>query len=147
MTPAEELRAAATRLRVTASRTLGSDRPWRYAPGKPSDSVRTESGWEIASGDDPSNLRWIALVSPAVAEPIAAWLEDEGEHFAKEFIRDQPECPSCGDGACHHPEQDYHDGSDDRAGCERPFGGPGDNRCACFDHALVVARAINGRQS
>src|SRR5690606_31540781 len=75
LTPTETLRAAATLLRETASRTLGINRPWRYSPGKPSDSVRTESGWEIAYGDDPSNLRWIALASPTLAEPLAAWLE------------------------------------------------------------------------
>src|SRR5690606_41894992 len=75
LTPTETLRAAATLLRETASRTLGITRPWRYSPGKPSDSVRTESGWEVAYGDDPSNLRWIALASPTLAEPLSAWLE------------------------------------------------------------------------
>lgn len=89
MTAADELRAAAKKLRETASNALGSDRPWRYAPGKPSDSVRTESGWEIAYGDDPSNLRWIALASPALAEPLADLLDDLAD-FVGELDKEPP---------------------------------------------------------
>ena len=79
LTPAATLRAAATLIRETASHALGTDRPWRYAPGVPSDSVRTEAGSEIAYGDDIGSLRWIALMSPDKAEALAAWLEDEAE--------------------------------------------------------------------
>src|SRR5690606_18081205 len=75
LTPTETLRTAATLLRETASRTLGIHRPWRYSPGTPPYSARTESGWGSASGDAPSNLRWTALASPTLAAPLAAWLE------------------------------------------------------------------------
>lgn len=77
--PAEELRAAATLIRETESRTLGNGRPWRHAPGRPSDSVRTESGYEIAYGDDPNSLRWIVLMSPDKAETLADWLDAEAD--------------------------------------------------------------------
>ena len=84
-------------------------------------------------------------VAPAVAEPLAAWLEGEVEHAENGIVRDAPECPGCGDGCGGHDEQDFHDGADDRLGCNRPLDGPDDHRCGCFDRSLAVARAITRR--
>ena len=75
MTPADEIRTAADDLRQLGRAALGNGRPWRYAKGIPSDSVRTETGWEVAHGDDPSNLRYIAAMNPAVGLVLADWLE------------------------------------------------------------------------
>jgi hypothetical protein len=58
---------------------------------------------------------------------VAAWLENEADRYNAEMVRDRPECPNCDSGmGCHHDEADFHDGSDNRAGCEKPFGGPED---------------------
>lgn len=124
LTPAETLRTAAGLLRETASRTLGINRPWRYSPGKPSDSVRTESGWEIAYGDDPSNLRWIALASPTLAEPLAAWLEGAADDLGGVEAYLARTAPG--------EISDPFDYVDEPNSCE---------------HALAVARTILGRTS
>lgn len=82
--PAVRLRAAAALVRREAAATLGSDEPWRYAKGSPNDSVRTSVGWEVATSDNPNNLRWIALMGPAVGEPLAAWLDGEAARWDPE---------------------------------------------------------------
>lgn len=76
MTPADELRTAAETLRHLARAALGNGRPWRYAKGLPDDSVRTETGWEVAHGDDPNNLRYIATMNPNVGLTLAGWLDE-----------------------------------------------------------------------
>ena len=62
MTPIDELRAAATKLREIASAA---------APGAP--WVLAEQMEDCGLGDAAS--AWIALASPALAEPLAEWLE------------------------------------------------------------------------
>ena len=84
---AETLRAASARLRALAGKATQSrkaDYGWRYVevddmpPGQPSTTV-TNCGW---GGDDAVAQRvswddaaWIATMSPAVADPLAAELE------------------------------------------------------------------------
>lgn len=78
--PTEELRAAARLLRETASKatpgpwkTKGfGDFGWLVVDADPAGrfSVETEDN-EHGRAD----AAWIALVSPAVADPLAAWLE------------------------------------------------------------------------
>lgn len=81
-----------------------------------------------------------------LADSLRDLVDESANRWDTEIVRDLPECPSCGDGCGGHAEQDFHDGSNDRAGCERPVDGPDGERCDCFDKALAVARALNGGQ-
>lgn len=81
MTPSETLRAAAARIRALAAKA--TEGPWRWN-GTDVDVVpttkgayivaaaATQEGEPIFDGDG----AWIATMSPVVAEPLAAWLED-----------------------------------------------------------------------
>lgn len=111
----------------------------------PAETLRAAAG--LLRGEpapEPHPRRLPPAMPDVYAEPLAAWLEREAEHAEKGIVRDWPECPSCGDGCGGHDEQDFHDGTDDRGGCNRSLGGPDDHRCACFDEPLAVARAILG---
>ncbi|GGZ84119.1 hypothetical protein [Streptomyces rubiginosohelvolus] len=77
--PADQLRAAAEKLRAASMGSPMNSSPWRYAKGLPSDSVRTEAGWEVVYGDAPGDLRYIALMHPGVGLALADWLEREAE--------------------------------------------------------------------
>jgi hypothetical protein len=74
-TPADELKAAAEKIRTLAMGAPANNQPWRYAKGLPNDSVRTATGWEVAYGDAPGDLRYIAAMHPGVGKAVAAWLE------------------------------------------------------------------------
>lgn len=149
VSPAEELRAAASLIRETAGKAAqGHPAPWHAEPDFNGWwHVATPAPHLVTSAAREPVAEWIALMSPDKAETLAAWLEREAEHAAKGIVRDWPECPSCGDGCGGHDEQDFHDGTVDRGGCNRPLNGPDDHRCACFDEPLAVARAILGRAS
>lgn len=69
MTPAQELRAAAARLREEAQPLLadGAEKDWS--------EFFTLNGADLGLG--PHDEQWIALVGPALAEPLAQWLETE----------------------------------------------------------------------
>jgi hypothetical protein len=129
--PAEELRAAVKTLRCEH----------RFPLQPPQGSFANPGPCRLCgtpySDDEPT-------VSRALCEPLAALLEQEAAHAEDGIVRDAPECPACGEGCRGHDEQDFHDGTEDRGGCERPLGGPDDHRCACFDGVLAVARVING---
>lgn len=93
MTPCEELRAAAQHLRALAKAAT---------PGQWS-GIELANGWAIEAVDphdvpveglSASDAAWIAAMSPAVAEPLAALLEEsahqvrfayvmEGEHASE----------------------------------------------------------------
>ncbi|MBT3077591.1 MULTISPECIES: hypothetical protein [Streptomyces] len=79
--PADQLRAAAVKLRAAAMGSPMNSSPWRYAKGLPSDSVRTEVGWEVVYGDAPGDLRYIALMHPGVGLALAAVLESAAERL------------------------------------------------------------------
>jgi hypothetical protein len=98
MTEAEELRAAAAKLRETAANA--SPGPW--------------SAQDFAFRHGLADAAWIALMDPAVAEPLAAWLEETARQY---------EMPPCDfpDGVCNS--------------CERRDD---------FVHAMAVAHIING---
>lgn len=85
-TPAARLREAAGVVREMAAAALGNGEPWRYAKGIPDDSVRTATGWEVATSDDPKNLRYIALMNPVVGEALATWLESAADHARDGFL-------------------------------------------------------------
>jgi hypothetical protein len=68
MTPAEELRAAAARLHEAAEKA-----PY----GAPL----------VASEIGTGNAVWIALASPALAGPLAAWLEAEAHLAERDELR------------------------------------------------------------
>jgi len=69
VSPAEEISAAAARLRETAERTARA--PWS-----------TNGMWVMGAdshiahfGGHLPNRDWVALVHPGLAEPLASWLE------------------------------------------------------------------------
>lgn len=76
-TPAEELRAAAERLREVAK--VATPGPWE---GEGGDDERPPSVWTAYEGSyvadnipHPEDAEWIATLSPAIAEPLALWLD------------------------------------------------------------------------
>lgn len=79
-TPADELRTAAEKIRRLAMGAPANNQPWRYAKGLPSDSVRTATGWEVAYGDAPGDLQYIAAMHPGVGLALADWLDREADH-------------------------------------------------------------------
>lgn len=102
MSPAATLRAAATKLRETASNATPG--PWQSGG-------YGATGWTIGDGhgrlyietedsdQGKTDAAWIALMSPAVAEPLAAWLDG----VAKDIDGHDP------DGGCECTESDsYH---------------------------------------
>lgn len=140
MTPAEELRAAAERIREYAKGTtpadgdpagwlgaVNEDTGHAFIFGGPTDEAGYRTGvvFEFRDETDCQNcvrptaedLRWMWLMSPELAEPLAAWLEDEARQY---------DLPPCNDptGVCNRCEHDP----------------------SVLD-ALAVARAINGGTS
>lgn len=140
LTPAEELRAAAVKLREMAkSATPG---PWATADcelyprwiisegategessyaAEVAKSYHDDDGLAISDAD----WQWMAFASPVLAEPLAAWLEETAR--------------TAGD---HQQMADYAGLPHHRwcYGCQ-------DDECdglANLDKALTVARAING---
>jgi hypothetical protein len=113
-TPGDELRARADELRTLAKGAPSNAARWRYASGLPSNSVRTATGWEVAYGDTPGDLRYIAAVDPEVGLAVADLLE---------AVSYDPD-----DSALDEPGSDRHDA------CDRTV-------CAAAA-ALAVARAL-----
>lgn len=130
--PADELRGAATKLRETAAEaTPGGWQPEVLPPNEqhkhPAFWVTTEyddgdGTTDVVVADCPwreADAAWIALASPALAEPIAAGLEAVigliGQHpdLARRHVDDEP---------CNSPH------------------------CHIVHNALVIARALNGGQ-
>lgn len=89
MTPAEELRAAAKKLRELAGKATNSRKieyGWNYVaredmkePGEHTDITNTGFGGDdlIAGGVGWDDAAWIVLMGPDKGEPLAAWLEAE----------------------------------------------------------------------
>lgn len=107
MTPAEELRAAAAKLREMAAAADTPGHPWKAKPlFRPLPGCRCLSceedkpwAWEIDVVDGPDNedcfhpmhigqgdAAWIALMGPQRAEPLAAWLEATAEWIYVESV-------------------------------------------------------------
>jgi hypothetical protein len=88
-TPAEELRAAATKLRETAEKATpgpwgapehdSSVVAWRVGPGGFDDDFDYVIDQTLDRAEDAD---WIALAHPGLAEPLAEWLEMEA-HMAE----------------------------------------------------------------
>lgn len=72
--PAEELRKAAATMRTLAAEATGQ--PWTY--DRRADHI-DGSTRPVAYDPGKENGTWIATMSPAVAEPLASWLEFESE--------------------------------------------------------------------
>lgn len=135
-TVAEELREAAARLRrVSAGTTEG-----RWVCGQLEEqkdfskqvAVSTEdalvaeinlgvrdSAWRYMRDRAVRDGQWIALTSPALAEPLASWLETTAARFDDEV-----------DGHLHDT-------------CDGAIG----QDCYCFREVLAVARVLNGTVS
>lgn len=149
--PVTELRKAAAVIRENARGTAGG--PWKARPVWSPDSHVTSAVYSyayptgtvesevVASGlkrypkgglRNPCNARWIALMHPGLAEPLAAWLEDTATNYSTST--DEIECPNCGEaGACNHPAEGVF-----CDGCLEPV------PCKCIANALAVARVILG---
>lgn len=117
MTPAEELRAAATRVREVAKEATPG--PWRIDAECSDMVISPEPAWTggptVIAGDlhdgtpigDWDNVAWIALTSPALAEPLADLLDDVGDLIDShpDLARPHVDGEPCGDLACrivHH---------------------------------------------
>lgn len=100
MTPAEELRAAATKLRATAAHAAAG--PWHIRPGNDVSSNVADrnddliiDGGGYASGDKAivygaalnGDAAWISLVNPLLAEPLAQLLEDQAAMYEHYLLR------------------------------------------------------------
>jgi hypothetical protein len=133
-TPAEELRAAATKLRETAANATPG--PWENAEndlwiGGPVWGYQvTKDGTFI--GEDSA---WIALMHPGLAEPLAEWLDSEANrrhtataHHHRGILGGYSGHCSCGDSVIQ-PDP------------EIPA------QCGRLRKALAVARVINGSAS
>jgi len=152
-TVAEELREAASRLRGTVNGTTPG--PWRrhdtyLNAGGHTATVLTDRrnindtelvAWLPSRSHEPwadhpcwANSRWIALVHPGLAEPLASWLKQTASDYEVEVNprvsgrdRTQPFCDRCGlwlVQVCTDQEL-----------------------CSCWDDALAVARVVNGGAS
>ncbi len=85
VTPAEELRAAATKLREMAKATVGGIWTTEYLDNhecwwvnhrtEEYDSVTCGTVADLESVGMEGNAAWIALMGPDKAEPLAAWLD------------------------------------------------------------------------
>jgi hypothetical protein len=76
-TPSQTLRAAATRLRELAAKS--NPGPWHKTDS--GFGVRSSNGTNVVTDEDlqhggTDDADWIASMSPVVAKPLAAWLED-----------------------------------------------------------------------
>jgi hypothetical protein len=96
MTPAEELRAAATKLRETAAKaTPGSWTAREHSSDIFADSSDFEWVAEALIPHEPAisrgNAAWIALMSPVIAEPIARVLDEAADLYTWTLERTSPE--------------------------------------------------------
>jgi hypothetical protein len=66
----EEIRRAAALMRARAQEATPNG-VWRAAISNPSDSVRSEGGWEVCYGETWATLEHIASWHPAVALAVA----------------------------------------------------------------------------
>ncbi|SEN89540.1 hypothetical protein, partial [Nonomuraea pusilla] len=143
-TLSDELRQAARLVRENARGTAAG--PWKAAPVWSPDAAVTSAVYShayptgtpesevVASGQkryrkgglrNPCNARWIALMNPDLAEPLASWLEETARNAHN-----------------HQPAPDYVEGLDVEwcLGCQ-------DEECEGLRNvraALAVARALNG---
>jgi hypothetical protein len=122
---ADELRSAAVKLRDTAYGAPSG--PWQSLDGGDRLVALTESGraWTHVLEEPVGHAgtaEWIALASPVLAEPLAAWLEQAAvwHDETTDVLTD--------------PNHVLHDACGGVAGAD----------CSCFAHPLAVARALNG---
>lgn len=169
-TPAEQLRAAAIKLRDTAKAATSG--PW-VAYATPGPRVDDDCAWTLgrpycekgspqecepecgvtvlttgSEGCENDNVsegdaKWMELANPLLAEPLATWLEKTATQWADDTYLDESEhTDNCGPGwsMC---KGHAHEQFCDR--CSNPLktGAAGD-RCTCWDAALAVARTILG---
>lgn len=87
--PAAELRAAAALLRGAASKTTPGQwvKCWGTRLGSPAvallEHVHPDGGSQVtlAHFDRRGDAAWIALLSPTMAEPLAAWLDGTAHYM------------------------------------------------------------------
>ena len=84
--PAEILRAAAARLEQAAAKAEPG--PW-YT--EPDDLDRGHDVWSRTTGHMPAfglsenDAAWIAMMSPVIAEPLSAWLEQAADELTEVY--------------------------------------------------------------
>jgi hypothetical protein len=120
MTPVDELRAAAAKLRATAA-AVPFGPPWASDADLSREVVSGDAqSWgapSVALASTPEAATWIALASPALAEPMAASLEAAADYLAKNYSSQGP-----------------HDRAENCTGAE----------CRLVANALALARLVNG---
>jgi len=105
MTPAEEIRAAAARLREAAEGTTPGPwfvgdceiyPRWILSAGKVDESGHPEYVVKMARDEadevpiSDADWRWMAFAHPGVAEPLAAWLEAAADEYLTPYSTDCP---------------------------------------------------------
>lgn len=132
MTPAEELRAAAARLREESSGIPTST--W-YEAGREvlTDTVDYPAPLTVAECHTARVATFIASMHPGFALAVADWLEASAARFERDVIWESPEGPCCAEpAACDGHEPGWY-----HADCD----GFTVDDCHCFDKPLAVARA------
>jgi hypothetical protein len=163
-TVAEELREAAARLRRVATGTTEG----RWVCGRLEEqedfsqqvAVSAEhalvaeinlrladASWRYMRARAVRDGQWIALASPALAEPLASWLDLAAGRYDEDVYEDEI---GCNPGGTHgdfceadcpgHKPVAICDRCGNRVGPDAPEG----SRCGCWDKALAVARVLNG---
>ncbi|GGK62000.1 hypothetical protein Sme01_03900 [Sphaerisporangium melleum] len=82
---ADLLRRAAAKLRETAAGTTSGDWDVRdsgeLVAWQDTEDQRFEYLVECVEWENPADPKWIAVASPALAEPLAAWLEEVARQY------------------------------------------------------------------
>lgn len=140
MTPADELRAAAEKLRALSQ--AATEGPWRCIPNETAVEVWSRSAkWELASVGTDEDAAYVAAMHPGVGLALAAWLDGTARSLDGSSTYDAPDCPNCGTACSGHPAALWCDG------CGGAINSPdytGDAACQCWEAALAAARLING---
>jgi hypothetical protein len=123
MTPVDELREAASRLRDLALRACAG--PWRHRNGLIEGNGAQVAEVKFAQGHDSGD--YIASMHPGVALALADLFAATAESYRTE--KDTPECPNCGEGCAGHDAETYHYTCGDVV------------PCGCILSTLFVARA------
>ncbi len=136
LSPSEELRSAAQKLRDVAKKA--DPGPWR--PGFEGAVWRSVDALLCESFDE-NDAQWIAMMSPLLAEPLASVFDKAAVDYDANVSDVPMACvPDCGDLACE---------GNPRPICDRCalFLDEDVERCTCWDAALTAARVINGGDS
>lgn len=129
VTPAQELRAAASKIRDAVAKTSHTG-PWVVRDW----SVMTESG-SIAEAHEAGDAEHIGMWHPSVASAVADWLDEVGDEMDDDHahVIDHPKWVGLAENL--------------RWGVHAMFYGGDKDDNGAWKTALITARAINGEVS